>query len=664
MNNIKSLMLLLLIVVVMVTRMSAQQKMVDIRAAIAVEKSDTHKIGLYKEALNYYKRINLDSALVMADDALKIAESIKDKYATGYLLWQKGIIDREQGRLVIAKDNLDRALEIFSTLGDRKKIAIVKNELGVVEGTKANYQGATKYFLEALAIYEQLHDTMGMGQTYLKLGVVNQSLNNLDQATSYFKQAFVLSRKTGDTLNMAYLYSDMGIVEGMKENNLLSFKYFDSGLALCTTEKFVNIKLGLLLNTGIAHARTGDEPTALAFFKEGLRIARERSMPYDVPNLLLNMALLDHVVKADEKLPLLNEALQKAKEGGQRPLVVNIYRTLADVSYDQGDYKAAYQYLDTFHNEEKDVFSMQKNKEIANLQALYELNKSHGEMAELMRQNYDRNFQRNLIIVFAAIILMALIAVYSSYRKTNRLNEELQQQQAALAASNIVKDKIFSVIGHDLRAPTTTIIGMLHVLESEDSKMSTDERREIYKMLGEHSQASLETLNKLLLWGSREIKGISMQQEHYKVDESVQTNMKLVQERAAEKQLRLENAMPQDTCLYADPSHFDFIVRNLLFNAVKYSFKGGMVKIGVHSETEEHICFYVSDTGMGVSEQAKEQIFTLNSASKPGTDNEKGTGLGLVLCRDFAEMNGGKIWVESQPGTETVFYFTMKKGKC
>ena len=120
-------MLLLLIVVVMVTRMSAQQKMVDIRAAIAVEKSDTHKIGLYKEALNYYKRINLDSALVMADDALKIAESIKDKYATGYLLWQKGIIDREQGRLVIAKDNLDRALEIFSTLGDRKKIATIKN---------------------------------------------------------------------------------------------------------------------------------------------------------------------------------------------------------------------------------------------------------------------------------------------------------------------------------------------------------------------------------------------------------------------------------------------------------------------------------------------------------------------------------------------------------
>lgn len=646
------------------SEVSGQQDIGKIRAAISVAQSDTHKVGLYKAAFNYYKRINLDSALVMAEDGLKLAEQTKDRQSAAYMLWQKGVIDREQGRLVIATDNLDRALELYTLLGDKKKQASVKNELGIVEGTKANFQGATKYFLEALATYEQLHDTMGMGQTYLKLGVVNQSLNNLEQAMRYFKQAFVLSRKTGDTLNMAYLYSNMGIVEGIKENNQQSFRYFDSGLALCTTEKFVNIKLGLLLNSGIAHARTGDEATALGFFKEGLRIARERSMPYDVPNLLLNMALLDNAVSAKEKLPLLREALQKAKEGGQRPLVVNIYRTLADVYYDQGDYKTAYLYQDTFHEEEKDVFSMQKNKEIANLQALYELNKSHGEVAELVRQNYDRNFQRNVIIVVAAIILLALVAVYASYRKTNRLNEELKQQQAALAASNIVKDKIFSVIGHDLRAPTTTIIGMLHVLESEDNRMSAEERRDIYKMLGDHSQASLETLTKLLLWGSREIKGISMQQEHYMVNESVLTNMKLVQERAAGKQLKLENAVPQDTCIYADPSHFDFIVRNLLFNAVKYSYKGGRVEIGVHSVAEEDICFYVSDTGMGVSEGAKEQIFTLNSASKPGTDNEKGTGLGLVLCRNFAAMNGGRIWVESQPGTETVFYLMVKKGKC
>lgn len=663
MSFIKRAILLLFLVLGLVTGGSAQD-IAKIRTEISAARNDTHKVGLYKNALSYYKRINLDSALLMAEEGLKLAEQTKDKQSVAYMLWQKGIIDREQGRLVIAKDNLDRALELYVTLGDKKRTASVKNELGIVEGTKANFQGATKYFLEALAIYEQLHDTMGMGQTYLKLGVVNQSLNNLEQAMNYFKQAFALSRKTGDTLNMAYLYSNMGIVEGIKENNQQSFRYFDSGLALCTTEKFVNIKLGLLLNTGIAHARTGDEPTALTFFKEGLRIARERSMPYDVPNLLLNIALLDKVVSAGEKLPLLKEALQKAKEGGQRPLVVNIYRTLADVSYDQGNYRQAYLYQDTFHDEEKDVFGMQKNKEIANLQALYELNKSHGEVAELVRQNYDRNFQRNVIVVVAAIILMALVAVYSSYRKTNRLNEELKQQQAALAASNIVKDKIFSVIGHDLRAPTTTIIGMLHLLESEDSKMSSNERREIYKMLAEHSQASLETLTKLLLWGSREIKGISMQQEHYRVSESVVTNMKLVQERAAEKQLKLENAVPVDTCIYADPSHFDFIIRNLLFNAVKYSFRGGRVAVGIQSATEEHICFYVSDTGMGITEDAKEQIFTLNSASKPGTDNEKGTGLGLVLCRDFAEMNGGRIWVESQPGTETVFYLMVKKGKC
>ncbi len=641
---------------------NGQQDIGKIRFAMSTAQSDTQKLGLYKAAFNYYKRINLDSAQVMAEDGLKIAEQTKDRQSIAYMLWQKGIIDREQGRLVIAKDNLDRALELYSQLGDKKKVASVKNELGIVEGTKANFQGATKYFLDALSIFEQLHDTMGMGQAYIKLGVVNQSLNNLDQAMSYFKQAFVLSRKTGDTLNMAYLYSNMGIVEGIKEHNQLSFKYFDSGLALCRTEKFINIKLGLLLNSGIAHARTGDEKRALDFFNEGLRIARERSMPYDVPNLLLNIALLDHEVSARDKLPLLKEALQKAKEGGQAPLEVNIYRTLADVSFEQGNYRAAYLYLDTCRTREKDVFSMQKNKEIANLQALYELNKSHGKVAALVRQNYNRNFQRNAIIIVAAVILMALVASYASHRKTSKLNEELTQQQEALAATSLVKDKIFSIIGHDLRSPMTTIIGMLYVLENEDGKISTEDRRNIYKMLADQSQASLETLNKLLYWGSREIKGISMQQEHFSVTESVTLNVKLVQERAAEKQLKLENVVPAETYIYADPSHFDFIVRNLLFNAVKYSYKGGKVEIGVHSVTEEHICFYVSDTGVGIQEDVKEKLFTMNSASKPGTNNEKGTGLGLVLCKDFAEMNGGRIWAESQPGNETVFYLMLKKG--
>ena len=652
------------LVLIMITNAYGQQDIKATRLAIAKAPADTNKLNLYKDALKYYKRINLDSAIIVADEGLKLAEALKSNTSVAYLLWQKGIMDREQGKLVIAKDNLERALEIYTVLGDQKKMVAIINELGVVEGTKANFQEATRYFLKALAISEHMHDTMGMGQAYIKLGVVNQSLNNLDKATEYFKYAFELCRKTGDTLNMAHLYSNMGIVEGIKENDKLAFRYFDTGLSLCTTEKFIYIKLGLLLNMGIAQARAGNDARALEIFNEGLLIARERSMLYDVPNLLLNIALLDHVVSPKEKLPLLKEALRKAKEGGQRPLVVNIYSTLADVCFDQGNYKDAYLYLDTSTREEREVFSMKKNTEIANLQALYELNRSQGEVAQLTRQNYERNLQRNAIIAVAVIALLALVVVFSSYRKTNRLNEALRSQREELANANVIKDKIFSIIGHDLRAPTATIIGMLRVLEESDGDMTSTDRMEVYKTLGKHSQATLETLNHLLLWGSREIKGVSIQKESFMANEHVAINMRLIQEQAIEKQLQIINEVPPAICIEADPSHFDFVVRNLLFNAVKYSFKGGQVKIGVRDSSNDRVCFYVSDTGVGIPDALKEQLFTLNSASRPGTNNEKGTGLGLVLCRDFVEMNGGRIWVDDAAGQGTVFCFEMKKGNC
>ena len=639
----------------------------EILNKIARAKDDTNKTNLYRDAIAYYKDTNLDSAYKMAEMGLKVAVKIRSLPAEAYMLSQIGYIDQLQGRMVTAKVRFDNALDIYQKLGWERNVAIVKNELGVIEGIKGNFEQATKMFFDALKMYEKLGDTLGMGQTYIKLGVVNEELNILDKAGDYYAKAFNLSKAIGDSVNMAYLYNNMGINEGKRENYKQAFQCFLDGLAICksgknTGNRYNSVKISLLLNYGIAYAHIDDERNALAKFDTALKIARDNHLEFDVPNLLLNEALLDHVVNTAQKLPLLEEALQIAKKTDQKGLESKIYRTLADVYFESGDYKNAYFYADTCNNLEKSIFTVQKNTEIVNLEALYELDKSRNKVASLELQAVKRNYQSNLFIVIAAIITVALIVVIVIYRKTILLNAELKKGKEQLAVANQVKDKMFSVLGHDLRTPVNTILGMLNILQGDNNTMTRKEEQEVFKMLRDQSQVSLDTLNKLLLWGSRQIKGINVQLENFKVNEIIDSNIRLLQENAHEKQIELVNNVPADTSIFSDSSHFDFITRNLLSNAIKFSGNSGKVEIGITATKEEgFVCFYVSDQGIGIKPELKEQIFSINSLSQPGTEMEKGTGLGLLLCRDFVEQDGGRIWVESETGKGAVFYFMMKK---
>ena len=635
----------------------------DILSKIKVAKDDTSKINLYEEAINYYKNTAPDSAYSLAESGLKVATQIKSQRGEAFMLWQLGSIDRAQGRLVSAKVRLKEAMDIYRILGMKKNIAIVSNDLGVVEGIQGNYETATQFFLDALKIYEAQKDYQGLGQTYIKLGTVNESLNNLDKAGVYYNKAFELSKRSGDSVNMAYLYNNMGILEGRKENNTQSFRYFQDGLALCNNgDKFISIRISLQLNTGIAYERLGKEDVALAHYDTALKRAREHHLRFDEPNILLNIALLDHAVTRQQKIPILTEALTMAKETDQKNVQVNIYRTLADVFFETGNYKDAYLYQDTSNNIEKEIYSLQKNKEIVNLESLYELDKSQNKIVQLEQQGNERNFQRNVLIVIAAIIAIALIFVLTLYRKTKVLNAELHKGKEELARSNQVKDKMFSIIGHDLRTPTNSILGMLHVLQAEKNNMTREDEKEVYRMLKNQSEASLDTLNKLLLWGSRQIKGITLQLENFEVRTVIESNMRLLNENASEKHITLTNKVPGDISIYADVSHFDFIVRNLLSNAIKFSNNNGHIEVGVDEKhSNGFVCFYVKDDGVGVRPEMKNTIFSLNNLSQPGTESEKGTGLGLVLCRDFVEQDGGKIWVESEPGKGSIFYFLMKR---
>ncbi|HEY0244958.1 MAG TPA: HAMP domain-containing sensor histidine kinase [Mucilaginibacter sp.] len=256
-------------------------------------------------------------------------------------------------------------------------------------------------------------------------------------------------------------------------------------------------------------------------------------------------------------------------------------------------------------------------------------------------------------------VLLVLLVLAYYYIRTRSFNKQLSLLNQELKASNDVKDKMFSIIGHDLRAPLATVRNFLYVLDSDE--LDNEEKERIIKSLIENCDASLDILNQLLKWGQLQIKGVLLNQTIFDAGQVIEHNLSLFKNIAKEKDITITAHTYLRLILYADPDHFDFIVRNLLSNAIKFTPDGGKIKIGSDGVQQDgYIRFYVEDTGIGMSPEHAKHIFDRNHVSMDGTRGEKGTSLGLLMCKEYTEANGGTINVKSIKGQGTTFTFTMK----
>ncbi|HMW02956.1 MAG TPA: ATP-binding protein, partial [Acidobacteriota bacterium] len=238
-----------------------------------------------------------------------------------------------------------------------------------------------------------------------------------------------------------------------------------------------------------------------------------------------------------------------------------------------------------------------------------------------------------------------------------RLSEEkLRHQAEELAALNQMKDRLFSIISHDLRSPLATLMSILGA--SKDTGLTAEEFQSYLPMIRQNIGYTTNLLDNLLNWTRSQLKGEMIQSGNFMLCPVVIKNLQLIEKRAHEKGITTGTLVADDVAVHADPDMIDLVIRNLLSNAVKYCSEGQSITVTCRQEGEQ-VIVCVADTGVGMSEETQSQLFGLGTLSKPGTKYEKGTGLGLKLCKDFVEKNGGKIWVNSEPGKGSQFYFSL-----
>ena len=621
-------------------------------------KTDSQQISSYTDLFNYYSYSNSDSALYYVNDGLKRFTENNNRLGIAKMTSLLGTEDETQGRMAIAKRRLSEAMTIFKELNNKDGIATVDDLFGVIEGRTGNYVAATKYFTEALKLFESTSNKEGIVATYLKLGVVNEVSKNVDQALEYYHKAMALMKGAPMSPNTVFLYNNIAIVYGKKGDFKKALEYLQLALDNSNKPEFAGVRIHSLTNMGIVYEQSGKLEEALKYYNEALQLAKDKNLPEETARAIINIASVTSKNDPKKSIEYLQQALELAQKINQRTMELEIYDYLGDYYQQAGDYKNAFETLQAQKNMQDSLFSLDKAREIANIQSEFEL-ETNEKVKELQLLGHKNLLQRNIIVMVALIMAITLIVLTFFLRKITRLNEQLFKRETELQKSNTVKDKLFSIIGHDLRGPIANIPVMLRILQDETT--STEERKYIYDTLVEHSQASLETLDKLLYWGQAQLKGIGLKSVEFNPQKFLINDLQLIKSSTEQKQITVINNLPENMQVLGDPAHFDFIIRNLLSNAVKFTHAGGSVTINADkNSTPGFTIFAVKDTGVGISKSKTAEIFEPFSNSTKGTADERGTSIGLMLCKEFVIQNGGEIWVESEEGKGSTFYFSFK----
>lgn len=619
--------------------------------------TDSGKVAVYMQIMAYYAANNTDSQNWYANEAINYSRSKNYKKGEADIYAKLSLADKTQGRSALAEQRVNTALKIYREINDLNAVAEMLHNLGSIEATKSNYDVATKYYVQALKIYDTISDPHGQILTYMHLGNIYLAHSDTTNAWKYLRLAEAVSNKAPLSDATILLNNVIGMVLAVTGRFDTALKIFHKNLEISNKPEFLKAHIECLIYLGEVYMDNGNTKIGLEYLEKALTIAKENNLPEMEANVLFDLSSINEQTNPTLSIDYLNKARILYERIQNKAALVDIYKNIGRIYKQQGKFKEALAAQEQSRILADSIFSINKSREISSIDNVYKLetNKRIKELAALNRHNAR---QRDELIIIAGCLILALAITASYYRKTVRLNKKLTAHEKQLEELNSMKDKLFSVIGHDLRGPIARIPNIIDIYE--DPSTTEDEKKFLLDNLKEHTKASLETFDKLLYWGQTLVKGISLHMIKMQTKGYIKEAIDLKKMKASEKNITITDHTPADVFVYSDPSLFDFIIRNLLANALKYTFKDGTIDIGADKTINPGFTvFWVQDSGIGI-DKAKIPTLFYSLKSENGTENEKGHGIGLMLCKEFAVQNGGDIWVESEVGKGTIFYFSVK----
>lgn len=585
------------------------------------------------------------------------------------------------GEFSYIKSNFDSALrydllslKIFTEMNDSSGIAKSLNSIGEDYLEREFYSMAYDYYYKAYTTAQNIQDSLMMAISTYNMGRVLKEREHYEQALKYINQALEISNSIGDEEGIAYANFDTGDIYMRMGQYEEALKKLNSALETSHLLSSYILIPQIYNQKGELYELKGNYNEAVENYQEALnyhlRMNNKRGIGKSYKGLGSVYSEKGDYAKAEEYF---KECLSIANEVKSMDLKSSCYLELSELFEKKGQNKAAFDYYKLFKSAQDTLYITTKSEQLAQLQ-IEHLTQQRDLEIELLKQREVQQgaqmkqdeFIRNVLVVIVAFFTVLLISLYRSSTRRKRMNnllikqqQELEQQRAELVELNKVKDKFFSIISHDLRSPINNLAGMSSLLTS--GNLTWEETKRLSSSIQKQLKHASKLLDNLLDWVLLQSNEIKIRKELINLRQLVNDNLEFFND-LNEKDLQLINEV-DDIEVLADKNMVDLILRNLISNAIKFTDKGGYITIS-NSMVNGKVVVNVTDNGIGVPMDIKEGLFDFKAHySRKGTANEKGTGLGLKLCKEFVERNGGEIWVESEEGKGSTFKFTLQKAE-
>ncbi len=595
-----------------------------------------HRNNEYRKALEFFTIASARSE--KNNDAEMLVHS---RNWAGYIHSQLG---ESENAIELLLDNLDfaRKNRVDSYISETSMM------LGFAYRDSRDNTNAMKYFTVAKESAESTGSDENMSAILGEIGNLHTESGNIEEGLKYQFKALEMRTKVNDSTMMGYSYNDIANSYYLKKDYNRAIRYFEESLLL--------------------HKHMKNE---WASFYSYINLA---SLFSDIREFGLQKAYLDSAKTLADNLRM-KPVYQLYHEN-----CLQYFENINDFKEVYNHYKLLIAYSDSLESEEM-------SRRIAEITARYDTERKDLEIEQQKVINRKLKLLTFLLVTGIALLVAVTILLIRSYiikKKVNAILEqknreiiekneilqknsreiltqrdELQFQRDEYQKLNATKDKFFSIIAHDLKNPFSGLIGLTDILISDNKSFSEEELKEVYSDLNQTSRVTYSLLENLLLWARSQTKSLHIEPEIIDAGNLNSEIIALYEKQAKAKNIEITCDTESRLEYIADLNMIRTVLRNLVSNALKFTNEGGRISIkaGKRGKFAE---ISVQDTGIGLDEESVDKIFRIDvNTSMIGNHRDKGSGLGLILCKEFVELNGGEITVDSTPGKGSIFTFTV-----
>jgi signal transduction histidine kinase len=525
---------------------------------------------------------------------------------------------------------------------------------------------------QALAKAKEAGESTIVAKCLIGIAAIHFDQEQYNLAIAHFRQAANLSQKLNDVKtygrsmnNIGFAYIQLEQFDSALHYSLISYK-------IAKENKEYYVQGFACRNFGEITARQGDFQKAVKHYKEGWALADESSNSYLKVSIFYRLGNLYNKLNQPElAVPVLAAAINLGEKNNYRDELERALKGVAESYSLMNQHARAYAYQKKYIALHDSLVSQKKTEQLVLAQAKFnsEMKQAQIELltrdAELQQEALDKQKILTYFLIGCASLLLILMFVLWNNNKQIKgakrvlelRNNEIRKQAEQLTILNGTKDKLFSIISHDLRSPLAGLKGLMELISRNG--LSQNEFAGVSKTLRRNIDSVYDDLENLLQWAQTQLNGIKPHPTTFDLKDLVSEKLHLFEELAKSKHVQLVNEIEEGILLFADKNQIGLVLRNLVANAIKFSMAQGTVWV-TSQLTNDTIVLNVKDDGVGMSLQEVNNLFNVGTHfTKRGTQNEKGIGLGLLLVKEFIEKNKGTITVNSELGKGSTFSIVL-----